>query len=319
VPGRDHWVVRMNHRNRTGGFLLLLGVLALHLQAHEVRPSEASTWIALVMTFGVYPQLAWAWSRRSAAPVAAEVRNMTIDALLFGAWAAWLHFPDWITFALFISVTVNLTLFGGVRGLAQALAGFGTGAALVTLQTGVLAVTPTRPVVAATAAAALSLFLVVTALENHHRSMQLHHTRRRLRDNEQALQAELGENRGLHDELRRLARLDPLTGVQNRRALDEALAQAPRDPSCALRPLGLLMLDVDHFKRVNDERGHEAGDEVLRLIAALLRAGLRHDDLVYRYGGEEFVLLLPRHGRRGRLAPRQGASRACGGAPFRGR
>ena len=292
-PGRDHWVVRMNHRNRTGGFLMLLGVLSLHLHEHAVRPSETATWVALLLTFLVYPQVAWAWSRRSATPVAAEMRNMTLDALLFGAWAAWLNFPDWISFTLCISVTVNLTLFGGVRGLAMAFGGLLAGAVLVVAMTGANAVTATRPLVAGVSVAALTVFLVVTALENHRRSMQLHHTRRRLRDNEQALQAQLGENSGLHDELRRLARLDPLTGIQNRRALDEALAQAPRDPSGALQPVGLLMLDVDHFKRVNDERGHEAGDAVLRQVADLLRAGVREEDRVYRYGGEEFVLLLP--------------------------
>ena len=86
---------------------------------------------------------------------------------------------------------------------------------------------------------------------------------------------------------------DALTGVANRRALMQAL---DRDVARAARsgePYALLMLDVDHFKAVNDTHGHHAGDQVLRHVAALLRARLRAQDLVGRYGGEEFMVLLP--------------------------
>lgn len=96
-----------------------------------------------------------------------------------------------------------------------------------------------------------------------------------------------------HDELWRLARVDALTGVANRRALEEAL---PREVARARRtgaPLGIAMLDADHFKRVNDVHGHAAGDAVLAGIAARARAVLREGDLLARAGGEEFVLLLP--------------------------
>jgi two-component system cell cycle response regulator len=93
--------------------------------------------------------------------------------------------------------------------------------------------------------------------------------------------------------LEQLAQTDPLTQLLNRRALTERItAEMER----ALRydsSLALLMIDLDHFKQVNDTHGHLVGDDVLRDLAALLRAQVRENDLVARYGGEEFVILLP--------------------------
>ncbi|MCU0309257.1 MAG: GGDEF domain-containing protein, partial [Thermoleophilia bacterium] len=92
--------------------------------------------------------------------------------------------------------------------------------------------------------------------------------------------------------LREVARTDALTGLPNRRAFEEHLAvEVPR----ALRggtPLALLMVDLDHFKLVNDRHGHEAGDRALRRLANLLRSGVRAGDVPARIGGEEFCLLV---------------------------
>lgn len=92
--------------------------------------------------------------------------------------------------------------------------------------------------------------------------------------------------------LQELAMRDPLTGLYNRGFLDAAL---PRELARALRErqqLALVMLDLDHFKKVNDQHGHAAGDEVLKALAALLKQGARESDLICRYGGEEFVAIL---------------------------
>ena len=83
------------------------------------------------------------------------------------------------------------------------------------------------------------------------------------------------------------ARTDPLTGLCNRRGLDDVVARTLPGP------VGVLALDLDHFKRINDELGHAAGDEVLRHVADLLRGELRGDDQAFRIGGEELVVLLP--------------------------
>jgi diguanylate cyclase (GGDEF)-like protein len=84
---------------------------------------------------------------------------------------------------------------------------------------------------------------------------------------------------------------DPLTGLANRRLFEEVLE---REHSFRVRdgmPLGLLMIDIDHFKAINDEHGHPVGDEVLRQLAARLSASVRRADLVARVGGEEFAVL----------------------------
>lgn len=96
-----------------------------------------------------------------------------------------------------------------------------------------------------------------------------------------------------HDRLQRLAALDPLTGVYNRRfglgRLHEEFERSIRSSN----PLGLLMLDIDHFKSVNDTYGHQVGDRILKSMAAIIRSILREGDVLVRYGGEEFLAILP--------------------------
>lgn len=85
---------------------------------------------------------------------------------------------------------------------------------------------------------------------------------------------------------------DPLTGTGNRIAMEQTLQREIDMSRRHLQPLSLLMLDIDHFKRVNDSLGHTAGDEVLKAVAASIKGQLRNVDMVFRYGGEEFLILL---------------------------
>lgn len=104
------------------------------------------------------------------------------------------------------------------------------------------------------------------------------------------------QTREISRDLRRVQReawIDALTGVKNRRFLDEQLPAVFAAHSDAALDLSLVMIDLDHFKRLNDERGHPAGDEVLIFVGELLRQCLRADDIAVRYGGDEFVLILP--------------------------
>lgn len=95
------------------------------------------------------------------------------------------------------------------------------------------------------------------------------------------------------EEQRQKALIDPLTGLPNRAAWSERLEQEIQQWQQHGNTLSLAMLDLDHFKRINDSYGHLAGDKVLKIIATVLRKRLRGSDFIARFGGEEFVLLLP--------------------------
>jgi diguanylate cyclase (GGDEF)-like protein len=95
------------------------------------------------------------------------------------------------------------------------------------------------------------------------------------------------------DEVMKRASTDGLTGLVNRRAFDEQFKRLLNETDRFGQPLALILADIDHFKRINDTWGHEAGDEVLRRVAKKLGEGVRTVDVVARYGGEEFAVLLP--------------------------
>ncbi|WP_051304843.1 GGDEF domain-containing protein [Chitinilyticum litopenaei] len=130
-------------------------------------------------------------------------------------------------------------------------------------------------------------------------------TRRRMRrmENALALAQSEEENNSLlarlqvHEEhiqaLKIEAETDPLTGIYNRRALEERLQRELYLAQQAHRPFSLLMLDIDHFKQVNDRFSHLVGDTVLKTVAEIMQACCRADEFITRYGGEEFVILLP--------------------------
>jgi two-component system, cell cycle response regulator len=104
---------------------------------------------------------------------------------------------------------------------------------------------------------------------------------------------DISERKAAEDELRRLATTDPLTSVANRREFMEAAERELARVRRYGRPLALLMLDVDHFKSINDAYGHAAGDDVLVTLAAETRECLRECDVIGRLGGEEFAVILP--------------------------
>jgi diguanylate cyclase (GGDEF)-like protein len=123
---------------------------------------------------------------------------------------------------------------------------------------------------------------------------RLRHGEKALMAANEALQERLDEIDQLQQKLGELVNLDPLTGLYNRRylntTLDRELARCAREN----QPMSMMMIDIDHFKRVNDTHGHQAGDEVLAQLGALLCENARTEDIACRYGGEEFLLLLPK-------------------------
>jgi diguanylate cyclase (GGDEF)-like protein/PAS domain S-box-containing protein len=116
----------------------------------------------------------------------------------------------------------------------------------------------------------------------------------RLEEMLQSLKTSFEDVRQKNMELKVLAARDPLTGCLNRRSLFDAFVAEWQAAAAQGTFLSCVMVDVDHFKMVNDEHGHAAGDDVLRELSAVLLEGVRKSDFVGRYGGEEFCLLLPR-------------------------
>jgi diguanylate cyclase (GGDEF)-like protein len=102
-----------------------------------------------------------------------------------------------------------------------------------------------------------------------------------------------GELQQREQKLQEQAISDPLTGLYNRRYLDEFLPRELARSGRSAVPVAVMLIDLDHFKRINDSSGHEAGDIALRAVGNLLRANVRGSDIACRFGGEEFALILP--------------------------
>ena len=100
-------------------------------------------------------------------------------------------------------------------------------------------------------------------------------------------------NLGLRESLRLQAVRDPLTGLYNRRYMQEFLERELHSARRRRRPVSVMMLDLDHFKRYNDSFGHAAGDRALAAVGEILLRSVRAEDIACRYGGEEFTLILP--------------------------
>ncbi len=128
-----------------------------------------------------------------------------------------------------------------------------------------------------------------------------------------ALEASRKEIDGLRQELaraRKNATKDALTNLANRGVFESTLSEAVQASSGGEEPFSLVMLDIDHFKRVNDTFGHLLGDKVIRYVAAIMEKCTKRADLAARYGGEEFALILPRTGLSQGVAVAEGIRRA---------
>jgi len=284
------WIVRMNHRNRSWCFVLLFAALGAHMLDRGAGPLA---WSLLAVQFLLYPQLLYWRAMRADDPARAELNNMAIDTLLFGAWSAALAFPLWISFILFIGGVVNLTAFHGLRGFVRALVFMVLGATVTGVFTGFKLSPQTGWPATWLSMLCVSLFTVLIAEGAYTRARKLYQAREQVRLREQDLSRQLEEIHLLQDQLKEQANRDPLTGLYNRRYMDAILARELSRCAREGQPLSVIMMDIDHFKKINDTHGHLAGDAVLVNLAALLESQARASDVVCRFGGEEFLLLLP--------------------------
>lgn len=272
---------------------------AVALQFWSSSP-DPLMWALLGLQLLVYPHAVYALTRRSPQPLQFEMKALVADAGLLGIWAAVLGFPLWISFAFLTGSVLNNAFNKGWRGGLHAALAFVLGAGAWAL-VGDWSWRPETPVhVALFCMAGLLVYLVLLGNVAHRRNGQLRQIRQELQHIQRAerrthttLKRQLVQVNALQEQLRDQAYRDPLTGLYNRRYLDTTL---DRELGRCLReqhPMAIIMLDVDHFKKVNDTRGHPEGDEVLKALAGLLTQMARHHDVCCRFGGEEFVLLLP--------------------------
>jgi diguanylate cyclase len=294
---RPHWIVQTNYRLRALSFLTVFVAIALD---RFFKGGSAMFWTLLCLQFVVYPHLLYIVACRANDSQKAELKNLLLDSLLIGAWIGGLGFSVWPSFVLFLASSLNITIIRGWRGLRDGTLALVCGLLLSILIGGLRFTPDTGWPTTLLLMVGLSAYLIAIGNASNARNWQLRKTRENLRLGEQALHAinetlqqQLAEIQVLQDKLKEQALHDPMTGLFNRRYLDtivpHELARCGRDRL----PLCLMMIDIDYFKKVNDTYGHQAGDAVLKELAALLMASVRAADVACRYGGEEFLLLLP--------------------------
>lgn len=285
-----HWTVKTNYRLRTGSFAIMFTSIVFHGWDKGYSPIF---WSLITLHLLVYPHLMYWRARRSANTQQAEVNNLAIDSLLFGILVAALQFPLWISFTVYIASTLNITISRGVRGmLLSQLAFFGGTLASVALLGWKISPDTGWPATLM-CLAGNTVYMISIGIAAFGRNQQLRKTREALREGEQTLKQQLAEIQNLQEKLQDQASRDPLTGMYNRRFLDTIVGREIARCRRENQHLTVMMIDVDHFKKVNDTYGHPGGDEVLKNLATLLIGKVRVTDVPCRYGGEEFLLLLP--------------------------
>ena len=291
------WLIRIHHRMRTASFALMFLATSLHIAG---RGYGLVAWSLLGLLFLVYPQLQFWRACRAANPLAAEMHNLVVDDALLGLYAGALGFPLWLSFSATIASLFNNAANKGWRGVAVGIPALLVGALLGAAAAGFPLAPDTDLPTTLFCILGLAGYLLAIGNIAYSRNRQLRLTREALRQRgSELLEANktLAKNfqdiDELHQQLREQAIRDPLTGLYNRRYLDNTLERELAHCQREGKALSLIMIDVDHFKKYNDCYGHQAGDNCLRNVADALQAcAKRASDLVARYGGEEFTLVL---------------------------
>ena len=257
-----------------------LGGLAIAAVLSE-QQAAPWRWALMIVTCLLWPQIALFRARLSADTYRAEKHNLLIDSAIAGMWVPPMHF-NLLPSVVLVTVTTFDKLSSGMRRLwLQSLPGLFGAAALAALilrpplqlQSSLLVIVCTLPL------------LIVHTLSSSMASYRLIRTVSR-------------QNKLLEH----LRRTDAQTGLYAREHWQEQADAALQLFHVGGQPACLLMIDVDHFKRVNDTYGHTAGDEVIRAVGQLIRDCIRIEDSAGRYGGDEFAVLCGNIGPQGARA-----------------
>lgn len=239
-----------------------------------MAPLHPPGWVwALMLVNGLlWPHVAYLWARHSTAPYRAEQRNLLLDSLMGGFWVASMHFNPLPTVTILSMMTMNNVAAGGksllVRGLLGQLAGMLLASAILgsglQLQTSALQVWACLPM--------LALYPVALGWVCYRLAINL-------ADHKRQLSA--------------LSRTDSLTGLLNHGSWKDLLLLKFQSSRQQRLPAMIALIDIDHFKAINDTYGHVVGDCVLRHLSQELQRSLGPDDQAGRYGGDEFCVIFP--------------------------
>lgn len=294
----QRWLIGNGYRVRVAAFALFSAPIGLHMLP---RGHGALVWSLFFLQFLAYPHLLHWFTRNAEQREQTELNGMSLDAAVCGAWAAALGFPLWVSVAMFLANLLNQTITRGISGVLICALAFAGGALASTTVIAFHVSTDTDGLVTLASIVGLAVYLSLIGIEFFAYIQQLHHVQHSLDDQRQTLELandvlnnQIAKIHDLQEKLREQANRDSLTGLFNRRylegTLERELARCRREDA----PLSMMLLDVDHFKAVNDRHGHQTGDEVLRVVGRLLLEHARAEDIVCRYGGEEFLLVLPK-------------------------
>src|SRR6267142_4063593 len=229
-------------------------------------------WAVLLANALAWPHVAYLLARRSGNPYRAELRNLMLDSASGGAWIAMIGFSAAPSAVIVSMMAMDKGSVGGPRFLARCLAAQAAAAAVVAMAHG-FELHPLSSNVERLATLPLLIVYPITI------GLATYRLARRVRRQNQTLVT--------------LSSIDGLSGLLNRMHWELAVAAEFQRCRRIGHPSSLVMIDIDHFKVINDRHGHPVGDAVIRSVAWILRGALRLHDVPGRYGGEEFGIVLP--------------------------